>query len=323
MSSISHAIFASKAPTSPPAFFFAREIDWHLNRPSAQDYKVLSKTPSEICSPALLCKVPLSRTKDHNAVCGCVLCLFVVQVGLSRWDWSETKRCGGGIGQELHYLCHEEREMELKRGLSHISSTYPPMCITSYATQNPPWKSEPPPPPLYSISFPTSQPCMRWPSRHSNIGGPLSPSRPITFRCQSAVRGASGWQKQSVTKAECEKKTKKHCGVFIISELRSPVNEARVNCCWLDVSTHGWVSPQISLRGPQRETRERMRSLTDNDVESVSSVSPLWVWLRVRQIRNADGATQRCILSAETSNCSQNLGFQVTEKDCNHGDQII
>lgn len=181
----------------------------------------------------------------------------------------------------------------------------------------------PPPLSLYSISFPTSQPCMRWPSRHSNIGGPLSPSRPITFRCQSAVRGASGWQKQSVTKAECEKKTKKHCGVFIISELRSPVNEARVNCCWLDVSTHGWVSPQISLRGPQRETRERMRSLTDNDVESVSSVSPLWVWLRGRQIRNADGATQRCILSAETSNCSQNLGFQVTEKDCNHGDQII
>lgn len=35
-----------------------------------------------------------------------------------------------------------------------------------------------------------------------------------------------------------------------------PVNEARVNCCWLDVSTHGWVSLQISLRGPQMEKRK-------------------------------------------------------------------
>ena len=192
--------------------------------------------------------------------------------------------------------------MELKRGLSPISSTYPPVCITPYATQNPLWKSETPPP-LSTVSYFLHRSLACADPAGTAI---LEVHFPWVGRSHSVV--SQPWGERPGDKSRVWKKNKKTLWRLHYLRAPQPVNEARVNCCWLDVSTHGWVSPQISLRGPQREKRERMRSLTDNDVESVSSVPPLWVRLRGRQIRNVDGATQRCILSAEMSNCSQNLG---------------
>lgn len=254
MSSISHAIFCIEGSNQPACFSQGRLTDtWIvlLLKITRCFPKLHLRSAHSLCYAKYLCFKQKTVTLR-----GCVLCLFLVKVWATvlQQDWSKTKDAADGLVQELHYLCYKEWEMELKRpnqGLSHLSSTgsYPPMYTTSYSTQNPLWKSKQPPT-LCTLLFPTSQPGSLWPGSHSNTEGPLSPSRPITFHCQSAMREASGWQKQSV-----EKKIKTLWCLHYLAAPR-PVSEARVNCCWLDVSTHGWVSLQISLRGPQRERRK-------------------------------------------------------------------
>ncbi len=62
---------------------------------------------------------------------------------------------------------------------------------------------------------------------------------------------------------------------------------------------YAWLSELTDLtEGATKGDEERMRSLTDNDVKSVSSVPPQWVYLVGKQIQNVDGATHRRIFSA-------------------------
>lgn len=73
----------------------------------------------------------------------------------------------------------------------------------------------------------------------------------VTFQSQWALKKVSRWQTLCVGKRKINTQ-------WCLHYLRAPrpMKEARVNCCWLDVSMHGWVSMQISLRGPQREKRK-------------------------------------------------------------------
>lgn len=76
------------------------------------------------------------------------------------------------------------------------------------------------------------------------------------------------------TKAECEKKKKKKT-LWRLHYLQAPqpVSEARVNCCWLDVSTHGWVSHRGgATEGEEGEDEVAHRQWCGINVKCSSSV---------------------------------------------------
>lgn len=84
------------------------------------------------------------------------------------------------------------------------------------------------------------------------------------------------------------------------------------------------TEPTDLTEGATEGEKERMRSLSDNDVKSVSSVSPWWALLVGKQIRTVDGVTCRCVSSAQLRNCAQNQikkHIMPCGKEGNHGDK--
>lgn len=105
--------------------------------------------------------------------------------------------------------------------------------------------------------IPTSQPHLCLPSSHGSVGGTLFPKSADHIPSSVSREGSS--DKSGVWKS----KRKKTLRCLHYLPARRPVNEARVNCCWLDVSTRGWAGIQISARGPPGEERKgRGRSPT-------------------------------------------------------------
>lgn len=129
-----------------------------------------------------------------------------------RLEWDQ--RCSGRIGQEPHYLGNKEWEMESRFVAHHqhwllFSHVYNilPIKSTLKVKTAPNFVQ-------YLISYITAS-RSHWPSSHSNIEGPFSPSQLITLNCQSATREACGWQSMW-------KKKEEHGCVSIISLCRSP-----------------------------------------------------------------------------------------------------
>ncbi len=181
-----------------------------MNRPSAQDYKVLSKTPSEICSLALLCKIPLSQTKDRNTVWMCpvpVCCLGRPVV--SQCDWSERDGTPLSLLQGIRYEIKTPKTRSVAHCLlpSHVYSILRCTKSTLIMKTAPHFVQ-------YLISYITALLALtQQPQQYRRSTFPESANHiPLSVSHEVGLR---------VTKTECEKK-QKHCGVFIISWLRSP-----------------------------------------------------------------------------------------------------
>lgn len=218
MSSISLAIFASKPPTSPDCFSQGRLTDsWIVLL--LKDYKVVSKSPSEICSLSLLCKIPLSQTKDHNTVwmCPVLICFLGRPTAVLQCNRSKTKDAAEGrIGQEPYYLSNKEWEMEVKtpktRSVAHrphwllssdVYNILTPhkthtknqnsfaLCTVSYFLHHSVAHADPAATAISRVHFPW----VGW--SHSIVSQP--------------------WGKHPGDKSRVWKKRKTHSGVFIIS----------------------------------------------------------------------------------------------------------
>lgn len=189
----------------PACLHFTGEIDWHLNRPPARDYKVLSQNSIwDLLASSVMQNTSVSNKGPQH--CVDVSCAYL----LSRLAYSPAvrlerdERCSSGIGQKTLLSL----QWGTRNGIKVCCSVIYP-CKTA--------------PPLCGITFPVSQPCSHWPTAVPGVYFP--PSQLTAFSCQSAMKEACSRQKQHV-------KTKRGTPLCLHYLLVPPsLNEARVNCC--------------------------------------------------------------------------------------------
>lgn len=222
----------------------SRRGDWlTLESPSCSRLQGASpETPSELRSPAVLCKTFLSGTKDGSAarICpGLVCCLGWPMV--LQGDWSQTKdTASGSVRKKLHYLYNVEWKIEL-RFVELPPSTI--VCniasITTPREESRPYFLELYCVPLAHQPFSLTDPAPAKPY----LGSAVPPSQLTALNCQPAMKASRHRQKQQ------EKQRAEHCCVSIISLRRRPWTRPGLIAVNWNISAHGWVSSDLTEWG--------------------------------------------------------------------------